>query len=57
MARQTQAAMIFALTLGLALTGCGRKGPLEPPGTQNSKSAPADAEKPTGKTPEQPAAP
>jgi predicted small lipoprotein YifL len=45
MARQTEAAVILALALGLALTGCGRKGPLDPPGTQNSKPVPAEAEK------------
>lgn len=49
MARQTATAMILVLGAGLALGGCGRKGPLEPPGAPQGTEAPAGTPTPEAK--------
>lgn len=55
MARQARIAVILALGAGLALAGCGRKGPLERPGAPPEAATapqpepkPADAAVPGG---------
>ncbi len=49
MARTTERALIAVLAASLLLAACGRRGPLEAPGTQNPPPAPTEQTDETAK--------
>ncbi len=49
-------AMLAALTAALALSGCGRKGPLDPPPGSSMQQPPANVQSDTGDASTQPSA-